>query len=272
MSDADPTASPPTLDVLAQQLDMANRQLARFAEDLRRMVLEERARSADLAAAHARLAVLDRLKSEFLCFISHELRTPLTGLSAMSLLELDQDLESQRDLVIIARSGYGRLERFIQQGIEYFDWLGRDPCTPPQRADLVAVVRAAAASVPASLTLPGASLVHGDPQDLERVVRILLDNAAKFAPGRLPALRVLPGPDETAVVVSDTGRGFPPELAAELFRPFTVPIQVHHSQGSGLNLALARAILDVHGGRIEAASEGLDRGARFTVVLRTATA
>jgi signal transduction histidine kinase len=65
-------------------------------------------------------------------------------------------------------------------------------------------------------------------------------------------------------MVIDRGQGFPPESASELFRPFTVADVTHHSQGTGLNLALAYAIVEAYGGKLWAESEGVGLGATFT--------
>jgi histidine kinase len=63
--------------------------------------------------------------------------------------------------------------------------------------------------------------------------------------------------------VIDRGQGFPPKWASELFRPFTIPNMTYHSQGTGLNLALAYAIVKAYGGQLWTESEGVGLGATF---------
>src|SRR5690606_24305950 len=108
---------------------------------------------------------------------------------------------------------------------------------------------------------------------LATCIEALLDNARKFSP---PPARVTVtlacGDGRAALTVTDHGRGFPPALAEELFRPFTVLDTLHHAKGTGLSLALAAAIVQAHGGRARAASAGLDQGATFTLELPLADA
>ena len=115
--------------------------------------------------------------------------------------------------------------------------------------------------------------VHGKARDHATVVRILAENALRFS-GADQAIEVTVSADAVAVrlVVADRGRGFPPEMAGELFRPFTIADAAHHARGTGLNLALASAIVDAHGGRITAVSAGVGTGATFTVELPVAAA
>lgn len=259
---------------LEQRLAQATDQALRYAQDLRRMVAAERAKSTALAAANLRLQVVDRLKSDFLSFISHELRTPLNAIGAIEMLDGDSAPEDWPAMAELIRHGYDRLHDFVSRGLAYFDVLALGPPTDPLPVDLVDVVRRAAANRPAlapsalTLTAPAGVLVSGDPEQLATVVDVLLDNACAFSRGTPRVTVTVTATAATAhLTVVDAGRGFPPELALELFQPFTVPDQLHHARGSGLSLAIARAIVERHGGTIRAHSEGAGTGATFAIAL-----
>jgi signal transduction histidine kinase len=252
-------------------------QLGLYARDLARMVDAERERARELAEANARLQLLDRIKSDFLTFISHELRTPLALMSAFDLFELETDPLERARVVEIMRTGYERLNGFVARGLEYFDWLAGERAPLDETTDLTALVAHLVGTLPPTAqcrsTLPGAACrVRGGAPALATCVQALLDNAVKFANGAPRVTVVLAVVDGTArLVVTDEGRGFPPALAEEIFRPFTVLDTLHHAKGTGLSLALTAAIIQAHGGRVAAASAGLDRGASFTLELPTAS-
>jgi CheY-like chemotaxis protein len=115
--------------------------------------------------------------------------------------------------------------------------------------------------------------VNGDATRLAQVISNLLNNAAKFTPegGRLSvAVEVDAGePGWVRIVVSDNGTGITPEVLPEIFNLFA---QADTSQGRsqgglGIGLTLVRSFVEMHGGTVTGASEGLGRGSRFTVRL-----
>ncbi len=252
-------------------------QLALYARDLARTVDAERERSRELAEANARLQLLDQIKSDFLTFISHELRTPLALMSAFDLYETETDPLERARVTEIIRSGYERLNGFVGRGLEYFDWLAGECAPLDELTDLRALVTQLVASMPA-LTSGGAEcrvdvpaeacLVRGGAPALATCVQALLDNAVKFSTGPARVTVTLTRADARAVLtVTDQGRGFPPALAQEIFRPFTVLDTLHHAKGTGLSLALAAAIVQAHGGSARATSGGIECGAAFTLEL-----
>lgn len=225
--------------------------------------------------ANARLEALDRLKTDFLAFISHELRTPLTALSAVDLLGGLSDEEARAELVQSMQAGYGRLRDFVTRGLEYFSWAAGRREIAARRVALDQLARQVIAAHPrladAALTTEFPEVpceVDCDPDSLGEVIRILLDNGLKFSEGE-KALRVeiaVEG-ERLRLRVADSGRGFAPDMAREIFRPFTITNVQNHSQGTGLNLALAAAIVRAHGGSIRAESGGAGCGAAFLVEL-----
>jgi len=264
-----------------RQLELANSQLTLYARDLKRIVDTERQKARELAEANARLQVLDRLKSDFLSFISHELRTPLNYMTALSLLDLQGDPAEQAEMLEIVKDGYHRLEGFVTRGLEYFDWLAgqHPPCS--EVTDLGAVLRAVVAQMPelrqagvdfVSESVADACPVRGESRYLAQVLHILLDNALRYSRReKFIRLELTVAQAQAVCRVTDRGQGFPPELAGEIFRPFTALNVNHYPGGSGLNLALANAIITSYDGTLRAESRGLNQGSCFTLVLPLAT-
>lgn len=264
----------PTAEV-QRQLELANSQLALYARDLKRIVDAERQKARELAQANTRLQILDRLKTHFLSFISHELRTPLNGIGAIALLNPQADPKEQTSMIALIRRGHKRLNEFVQKGLEYFQWVATERRETAEITDLTAIIRRVIDQLPVlaepgvhfQLSVPGVScLVRGEAEHVAGVVKILLDNAIKFSPQeKIIAGEVRATAERVTLRVSDCGQGFPPELGEELFQPFTIANVCHHSRGTGLNLAIARAIVAAYGGRMRADSAGVGKGATFTV-------
>ncbi len=110
----------------------------------------------------------------------------------------------------------------------------------------------------------------GDHSRLQQVVWNILSNAVKFTPrGGSIDVRVTQNDSHIAVVISDTGVGFPPSFRPHLFERFrqaeSGTTRLHG--GLGLGLAIAQHIVEMHGGTIDAASGGEGKGATFTVSL-----
>jgi hypothetical protein len=270
--------TPPALDSeVRRQLEKADSQLALYARDLKRLFDSESRKSRELAEANAKLKVLDKLKTDFLTFISHELRTPLTVLSNIDHLDPAGNSKDQARVINMVRRGYQRLHRLVIRGLDYFYWIGGDALNSDEGTDLSALIRGIRERVPAlqelgeglAISCPETPCpVRGAELHLSRVVEILVENALKFSPDdkRLQIeLRVVDG--QAILSVTDEGAGFPPELGEALFKPFTIADISHHQRGTGLSLALAAAIVEAHGGRIRAESQGVGKGARFTVEL-----
>jgi CheY-like chemotaxis protein len=121
------------------------------------------------------------------------------------------------------------------------------------------------------VALPDTALyVDADLTRLSQVFANLLNNAAKFTPtgGHIELLAQRRG-DEVQVSVEDDGDGMPPEMLPRVFEMFTqIDRRLERTQGGlGIGLAIARRLVELHGGRLEAHSDGLGRGSRFTVTL-----
>lgn len=272
---------PELTDEVQQQLNTPNSQLALYARDLKRIVDAERQKAKELAEANARLQILDRLKTDFLAFISHELRTPLNTIGAVDIFDLQSDPKEQAEVIEIVRRGYERLQQFVERGLEYFNWLALNQADLTATTELSQAVKYTAATL-SDLASPGVTFqlslpdlpcqVRGSPAHLTRVVQMLLENALKFSREEKDIrISLTQSPQWATLTISDRGQGFPPELARELFRPFTITNPLHHSRGTGLSLALANAIVETYGGTIRAESPGPGQGASFIVELPKAS-
>ncbi|MFN8217690.1 MAG: PAS domain S-box protein [Solirubrobacterales bacterium] len=226
-------------------------------------------------------AELERAKSEFLGSISHELRTPLTSiLGYAALLRADaggppepirahaeviernaaRQLRLVEDLLNIAQIEAGEFE-FRQQPIDLCELV----------ADEAETVRPDAEAAELSLVVAttGPLAVMGDPDRLAQVLANLLTNAIKFTPpgGTIEVdLRAVDG--EALLTVDDSGRGIAAEELPRLFDRLYRAADVRERQvvGAGLGLAITRAIVEAHSGRIEAGPSRLG-GARFEVAI-----
>ena len=122
-----------------------------------------------------------------------------------------------------------------------------------------------------SVSLPTEPIwVEADPARLEQVVVNLLNNAAKYTdPGGLIRLSVNSAGGEAVIKVWDNGLGMPPEMLPRVFDLFTqVDGTLSRSHGGlGVGLALVRTLVEMHDGRVQAYSAGLNKGSEFTVIL-----
>ncbi|HVQ77829.1 MAG TPA: ATP-binding protein [Candidatus Binatia bacterium] len=261
---------------IAVLMDVTERKRA----EAERAELIERAQAAQREAEAA-----SRAKDEFLAALSHELRTPLNGMLLWVQVLREAPAEpsmSSRALEAIERSA--RLQARLIEDILDLARMSSGRFTVDLRpVDLMAVVRGSleaagdeagrkAVELTADLD-DRRSWVLADASRLQQVFVTLLSNAIRFTPkGGQVRVGVDRGGAEVAVSVRDTGEGIPPEFQAHLFERFRQadmgPGRRHG--GLGLGLAIAREIVERHGGRIAAASQGSGRGAEFTVVLPVA--
>jgi K+-sensing histidine kinase KdpD len=251
-------------------------------ERLRVAFAETSAQARSLERLNERLEILDRLKSDFLAFISHEVRTPLAGMSTVMMLDEVENPADRARLIRATRDSYERLQGFVLRGLEYFDWLGGGQVKRGSHSDVGEAVERVTAPLCGAKDRPvdvevaskdSACSVPMEQAYVESVIGALVDNALKFS-GERPWVRIelSATPALVRLVVIDRGQGFSPEMAGELFRPFTIADTLHHHRGTGLSLAIANAMMEAHGGSLRAESLGLGRGAKFVVEWPTADA
>ncbi len=235
---------------------------------------EARARREEAEAANA-------TKDRYIATLSHELRNPLSALNnAVHLLKIDarnpspfkstldmmqrqiaQLTRMVNDLLDVSRASHGKVT------LELADVDLREVVVQATEAASGAMERK---RLRLTRDLQDGGIVRGDAARLLQVFSNLLDNAAKFTAedGGIRVTLAREGA-EAVLTVSDTGIGIDAAFMPQLFEAFTqADTSLERSaSGLGLGLALARQIVEAHGGRITAESAGADRGSRFTVRL-----
>ena len=229
----------------------------------------------------------DRHKDEFLAMLAHELRNPLAPISnAMHVLRKKDgphlaDKERNRALLAMMERQISHLVRLVDDLLDVSRISSGKILLRKAPTALTAILRDAvdasrplmdAANHKLTIAFPPDTglLVDADPVRLTQVFANLLNNAAKYteAGGRIE-LKVGRKGEEAIISVRDNGVGIPAEMLPHLFKFFTqVDRNLSRSQGGlGIGLALARKLVQLHGGSIEANSEGPGRGSEFVVHL-----
>ncbi len=251
-----------------------------------REVLAVLAEQSAIALRNARLIeelrASNRLKDDFLATLSHEVRTPLTGIIGWTEVLLEgagQDAEGQRALEAIL-SQATLLNRMIGDLIDLsrIENLGLEVRRLP--VDATDVVDAALESVTPVARKKGVELrrevqgglprIDGDAGRLKQVLWNLLSNAVKFSPaGTEVVVSARRSAEGVVLAVADRGAGIEPAFLPHVFERFRQEESGAGRSfgGLGLGLAIAKAIVDAHGGRISVESEGRGRGSVFTVRL-----
>ena len=222
---------------------------------------------------------LERLRAEFLAMVSHELRMPLTSImgSATAIMDSGTDLDpAVRQFVRIIGDQAGNMSKLIGDLLDVARIeTGTLPVSPEPAEVTVLVDRARNAFKSpggrSNLAIdiePDLPLVMADRRRIVQVLGNLLANAARHSPEssviRMSAVR---DGVHVAVSVSDQGRGIPAESLPRLFRKFSRVESEEPGGDTGLGLAICKGIVEAHGGRIRAESEGPGLGARFTFTL-----
>src|ERR1700678_611012 len=217
----------------------------------------------------------ERLRSALLDSVTHELRTPLTAIraAATSLLSQPSLAESQRrEMFAILDEESARLDRLIGQAVEMaqLDTDGIEVRPKPQRLqeviemaldDCRVLLRGRPVTVELPPDMPSISL---DRELIRRVLRHLLENAARYSPAGSPVrIGAALEADRLLVSITDQGQGIDEAEQAYIFDKFYRGSRQRLLHGTGMGLAIAKAILRAHSGGIDVVSHP-DQGATFT--------
>ncbi len=232
-----------------------------------------------LREMQARLLEVRSETEQFAAQICHDVEAPLRGVSAFAQLIEEQRAEQlagdERAILEHVHASGDRLRHLLQSFLSYCQ-LGRSHANSGPVDLRIAALSASQTLRPrvqatgAAIQIPGLfPVVHGDFAELQQVFEQLISNALDYRqPGSVPAVTVAAeraGPEEWTVSVEDNGPGVPAQHQALIFLPFK---RLHGREipGSGMGLAIAKRIVEAHGGRIWVES-GKKGGARFCFAL-----
>jgi signal transduction histidine kinase len=261
----------------------ARENLERLNRDLELRVTE---RTAELQRVNEDLERANRAKDIFFATLSHELRTPLTPILGWSKLLRHSPHDTPlliQGLDAIERNA-GLQTRLIDDLLDISRIVSGKLLLDVEPTDIRAVVEAAVETVreraetrTVELVVniaPTPLIVHGAPVRLQQIAWNLLSNAIKFTgEGGRVQVDVYRSDGEARIVVSDTGEGIAADFLPHVFSLFAQAelSSARRHGGLGLGLAIVRKLTDLHGGSVYAESDGLGRGARFTVAIPCAT-
>ena len=244
------------------------------------LVVTDLAELTESRAARAHAEAASRAKDEFIALLSHELRNPLGAISAaISLLNQTEPALGRGGSVraVIARQTE-HLSRLIEDLLEVTrGTLGKVSLVRSQ-VDVAEVVRRCVATLESvarferhPLTVEAESVwIVADATRVEQIVMNLLSNALKFTPSGGPIrVEARRENDEAVLRVADSGEGIAPEFLPLVFDLFAQGEKnlARPAGGLGVGLTLVKRLVELHGGRVEAASPGPGRGSVFTVRL-----
>ena len=228
------------------------------------------------------LLLADRRKDEFLAMLSHELRNPLAPIQwSVEILKQTARLETQpRHALDVIERQVSQLSHLVNELLDLARIQRGTIALEQQPLDFRTLIDHAIDTArplfeghrhTVTTRLPESPVrVFGDPVRLAQVVGNLLTNAAKFTPANgLINVAVTTEAGQAFLRVSDNGTGIAPELLPAVFDVFTQePRTLERSNGGlGIGLSLAKRIVEMHGGRIEAHSAGTNLGSEFLVAL-----
>jgi two-component system sensor histidine kinase KdpD len=246
---------------------------AQVASALERSLLAEQAQQAQLQIE------AERLRSSLLSSVSHDLRTPLSVITgaASALLQSEPPLppEARRDLAETIQEESVRLDRLVRNLLDMTRLASGAVTVAKQWQPIEGVIGAAlgrlddalrgrTVTVNLSPSLPPVAI---DDLLIEQVLINLLENAVKYTPAGSPIdIGAIRDGADLVVEISDRGPGIPGDLADKVFEKFFRLPREGAGGGAGLGLAICRAIVEAHGGRISvAAREGGGAVFRFTL-------
>ena len=275
-------------DALDLRVRERTEQLARANERLKAVIAQRRRAEAERAdllrreqEARREAERVNRMKDEFLATLSHELRTPLNAMLGWAHLletgQLDPD-RVQRALKVIKNSAFAQ-KQLIEDILDVSRIVNGRMVLNMSSVDIRSIVDGAletlrpaaeAKQITVTTDITDVPATCGDRDRLQQIVWNLLSNAIKFTPrdGRVD-VRVDTLGTDVRIVVADNGQGIEPAFLPHVFDRFSqADSSVTRAHGGlGLGMSIVRHLVELHGGTVQAESEGENRGATLTVTL-----
>jgi len=237
--------------------------------------------AAEQRATAAALVEADRRKDEFMAVLAHELRNPLTpALNAAEMLERGVAQDQQVRIAGIIGRQMRHMSRLVDDLLDVSRISSGKIDLRPEPVDLSPLVGVAVEDNRATIErggrrvsadIPSTPLVvRGDPVRLSQIIENLLVNAARYTNDNGRVEVVLRNDNDAALLlVRDDGVGIDPAFLPRMFEPFAQADDDVDRRGGGLGLGLAlvRGLAELHGGTVEASSDGPGQGAQFRVAL-----
>jgi PAS domain S-box-containing protein len=235
----------------------------------------------ELRKLAASLAETDRRKDEFLATLAHELRNPLAPIrNGLEIIRLTGNDDAIRPVCDVMNRQLNHLVRLVDDLMDVSRIHRNKLQVRLDRVDLTSVIRTAVEAtqplidsnqLQLTMSIPDEPVeLDADHTRLAQVFSNLLNNAAKYTqPGGRIEVLVDRSASEVVIRVRDTGVGIPPEMLSRVFDMFTqIESTMERAQGGlGIGLMLVKRLVEMHGGAVEAASDGEGRGSEFTVRL-----
>jgi PAS domain S-box-containing protein len=263
--------------------DLGPRRLIQDLEETRKRLVES---EAEYRRLYAELQEEERRKDEFLAVLAHELRNPLAPLqNALHLLRSEPERAVAQQAREIMERQLENVVRLVDDLLDVSRLMSGKVELRKEQIELASVFTRAVDVIRGQVETEGQELVvalpeepiriEADPVRLAQAIGNILSNAVKYTDrgGRI----VLSGErdqDQILIRVRDTGIGLTPDILPRVFELFMqAEGSITRSQGGlGIGLTLVKRLVEMHGGRVEAASDGLGRGCEFTITLPVASA
>jgi PAS domain S-box-containing protein len=244
-----------------------------------RDLTEQKQMTEALQASEAALREADKRKDEFLAVLAHELRNPLAPIrTSLEIMKRTKNKETEAEARAIIERQTHHMVRLIDDLLDISRITRGKIKLQKEKVDLLEIINMAIESShplieekhhELKVSLPQIPIaLEADKTRLSQVFLNLLNNAAKYTePGGKISLLAELEKSHVVVRVKDTGLGIPPEKLAGIFELFTRLERDVSQEGLGIGLNLVKQLVEMHGGKVEAYSAGLNQGSEFTVRL-----